>query len=290
MKRHSEVICAAMGMLAVFGLAVVPDRAAAQLRSGMRGSGRIVGHSIVGARPRGHASFFFSSRPFFSHRNRSSFYFSIGYGGFGAAYYSPYYCTPYYYQPIYYPLYYPITYPVSSPTVVYHVYPDDYSRPRNDSDRQPAPSARSSRDDFDDYYLNRPPSPARRDPSLRAAIDDIERAFRSRDMAPLEKHVVTEETITVVTKGTTRRSIPPGDYLAMTHDALRDLRTESFVLDRVEPGSNGTWLVSGKHVVRDEGGDEKSYVVGFVLKKSGDTWMITEVSGDRAPDGSSDRR
>ena len=51
-------------------------------------------------------------------------------------------------------------------------------------------------------------------------------------------------------------------------------------LDKIEPASNGAWLVYGTHILRTEDGKEKSFTVGFVLKKRGNVWAISEVSAD----------
>lgn len=152
-------------------------------------------------------------------------------------------------------------------------------------DRRYDPLAERQRQSSDDdgYYLHqkpKPPSVLDKNPDLAAAIRDIETAFRTGDSRQLERHVVTTETIILQAKGRTRKPLPAADYLEMTREAMKVLKTVRYDLDKVEPASNGAWMAYGTHVLRGEDGTEKSFNVGFVLKKRGDQYVVTEVSAD----------
>jgi len=145
------------------------------------------------------------------------------------------------------------------------------------------PKPRAGEEEANDYYLHRkpePPSPLEKDPALAEAVRDIESAFRSRNISLLERHVVPSDKIVLQAQGRTRRSIAASDYLRMTEEALKVMKTAHYTLSQVEPGSKGSWMVYGRHVLRGEDGAEKVFNIGFVLKKRGETWVIAEVSAD----------
>lgn len=288
-KTRFWTALSALALCAAFGPAAQAQRHSSFGFSGF-GHG-LFGHGLFGSRPHGGVSFFIASRPsrFGGGRSGFSLALDLRYGSYYNSYCRPSYYGGYAYQPSYYPTY---AYPVyTQPTVVYNVVRDDY-RPF-DSDlsidrgitREVAPPRRAedaARDDANDYYLYRRPRSTVRDPALRGAIDDIEAAFRSQDVSRLEKHVDSAGKVILVSDGTTRRELGASDYLEMTRDALKDLKTKTFTLDRVVPASNGSWLVWGKHVLGEDG-NEKSYAVSFVLKKSGESWQIAEVGADPQP-------
>jgi hypothetical protein len=252
------------GRIAVWAVALVLlTGSVASVSAQVRGGLRSFGHMSFGGHPRFHSSFF-SSRPFRFHHDRTRFFFGLS---FGFPYYG--YYPPVYYAPDYY------YYPAYPPKVVYNVYPD--YRPS-----YAPPSRKAGRDDADEYYLNRRPSPLRQDTALAQAVNDIQTAFRTGDITPLEPHVIAADKLIVQSQGRTRRTLTGSEYLDMTREALKEMHTVRFMLDQVEPGSNGAQLVYGTHVLRGDDGKEKVFRVSFVLKKSADKWIITEVSADPA--------
>ncbi len=151
-------------------------------------------------------------------------------------------------------------------------------------DTQRAGTTRKAPSDDDaSYYLHQKPKPktmVEKDPSLSQAVANIERAFRSGDLRPLELHVIPKENLTLATKGQSRKPLTGEAYLELTRDALKNMKTLKFELSNAEPGSNGAMLVYGTHVLQAEDGKGLSFNVGFVLKKRGDQWFISEVSAD----------
>jgi hypothetical protein len=134
-----------------------------------------------------------------------------------------------------------------------------------------------------DYYLFREPATSddiRKEPGLKEAISDIEKAFREGDISLLERHVVPGDTLTVLSRGRASRSLSGSDYLKKTQQAFSNTESLRYDLNSVEPASAGTWSVSGTHVLRGKSGRSLRYHVGFLLKKQGDTWVITQVSAD----------
>lgn len=141
-------------------------------------------------------------------------------------------------------------------------------------------------DESDEYYLNRKPSPLTKDPGLARAVTDIQTAFRSGNIGLLKTHLDAGVNLTLQSMGHSRRVLPVGDYVAMTEEAFKSIKTVRYALDHVEPAANGAWLVYGTHVLKADSGAEKTFNVGFVLAKSGEQgaekWIITEVTADPA--------
>jgi hypothetical protein len=145
------------------------------------------------------------------------------------------------------------------------------------------PAAKIAKADDSDYYLHqkpKPKTPLDKDALLAEAVKDIEFAFQSGDVARLEKHIVPTDMLTLQAKGRTRKPLAAAAYLQMTRDALAEMKTVKYELNKVEPASNGAWMVYGTHVLRNEDGKEKKFSVAFVLKKRGELYVITEVSAD----------
>jgi hypothetical protein len=144
-------------------------------------------------------------------------------------------------------------------------------------------TARGASADDSDYYLHKKPKPKTaldKDPLLAEAVKDIEFAFQTGDSARLEKHIVPTSMLTLQAKGRTRKPLAAAAYVEMTREAMADMKTIRYELNKIDPASNGAWMAYGTHVLRNEDGKEKTFSVAFVLKKSGDRYVITEVSAD----------
>lgn len=155
----------------------------------------------------------------------------------------------------------------------------DYRSDRDVPNAAPRPSGANEEND---YHLNRKPSPITKNPGLAEAVGDIETAFRTGNTASLEKHVDRDGKLTLQVKGTSRQEMSPADYISMTQVALKVMATVRYELKKVEPASNGAMMVTGTHVLRTEDGQQKTFIVGFILKQRGEVWFITEVSVEPA--------
>jgi hypothetical protein len=225
-----------------------------------------------------------------------------GYGQF----YWYYDCPQYYYYPPVYLYQQPPTYIVDPVTGYYVAVANarqglNYSQRQSDYYEEPvrervivrdAPSDREYRQnsrrpstaDADDYYLNQKPKPKTavdKDPALADTVSDIELAFRRNDISKLEKHLDKAGQITLQAGGRNRQPLKTSDYLQMTSEAFKTMKTMKYDLTGVEPGSNGAWMVFGQHVIQTDNGNQV-FNVGFVLKKSGDHYVIAEVTADPA--------
>ena len=151
-------------------------------------------------------------------------------------------------------------------------------------------------DDVDGYYLNRnnaddsyrvgenarrtdkdPVKEAPKDAALDAAVADIRDAWKTGKMDPLAKHVRKDARIAVYLRGKYQYSMDAGDYLDMTRDALTATKTTRFELDKVQRKQNGIYTVTGRHTYRDKDDNEHTVFVSYVLEKSDDGYVITQV-------------
>jgi alkylated DNA nucleotide flippase Atl1 len=153
-------------------------------------------------------------------------------------------------------------------------------RPR-EPERRPAETTKPE-PSGNDYYLHKKPTALQKDPALARAVADIEQAFRTGSVAPLQRHIEADGTIVLQVKDTSRQTMTAAQYVETTRDALGMLKTQKYELNNVAPASGGAMMVYGKHVLLGENGRETTFDVGFVLKKVGEEWFITEVKAEPA--------
>ncbi|HZO86864.1 MAG TPA: hypothetical protein VFB38_00890 [Chthonomonadaceae bacterium] len=155
------------------------------------------------------------------------------------------------------------------------------TEPRSEERKTPPPSTEPGPEEESDYYLYKPPRRSAvpsQEPGLKQAISEIETAFRNGDIVPLERHILPTKTLTVTARGRAPYSLTGRAYLDQTRAAFKEMGTVRYDLDQVEPAGENAWSVSGTHVLRSKEGKTQQFRVGFVLKKQGDTWIITEAS------------
>ena len=186
---------------------------------------------------------------------RSSFFFGLSYGSY----------YPYYYDPFWYPGYATYPYPVYRT-----VYVDE-----------PAYVERRYREPEylrgdDDYYLHRKYSSTKPEPGISEVVADIEQAFVKGDCGLLERHIETKDSIRIYSRDRSNKTVKGSEYVGMTRDAMKDMKTVSYKLDHIQEAGRGTWSAAGIHVIKAENGDEKKFDVNFLLRKSGDRWIIVE--------------
>jgi hypothetical protein len=194
----------------------------------------------------------------FRHHSGTSFFFGLSFGG-----YYPYY--PYYYDPFWYPDY--AYYPYPAYRTVYVDEPVYVERRYRGPDEKYGD---------DEYYLHRRYSSAKPEVALSDAVADIETAFLKGDAPLLERHIETRDSIRIYARDRSTKSVKGSEYFEMTRDAMKDMKTVSYHLDRIQPAGGGAWSASGIHVLRAENGDEKRFEVNFVFRKTGDRWVIAE--------------
>lgn len=127
------------------------------------------------------------------------------------------------------------------------------------------------------YYLHND-----RFAGLDDALADIRSAWISGRYDLIQQHVRSDSSLSVLTDGKYDYAISSADYLAMTHDAISDLDTVSFVWDEVKERKDGTATAFGEHSYRGSDGTRKVYV-SYTLQKQGHDYYITEVGSSLDP-------
>jgi len=130
----------------------------------------------------------------------------------------------------------------------------------------------------DDYYLNRRDDDRwRSDSDLKHAVYDIEDSFRNEDITLLARVTDPNTKIAIFTEGKYDYSLEPNDYLDMTRDFTRSVRTTSFEAYRVHYRASGVYQVFAKHVYRDQDGRSKTVYLCMVLERIGGQWTLTQI-------------
>lgn len=117
---------------------------------------------------------------------------------------------------------------------------------------------------------------------LDDTLADIRSAWVSGRFDLIEQHVRPESTLAVLLDGKYDYGISSADYLAMTHDAISDLDTVSFVWDSVREKRDGTVTAFGQHSYRSAG-QARNVFVSYTFKRVGHDYYLTEVGSSLDP-------
>jgi hypothetical protein len=220
---------------------------------------------------------------------------------YGAAYYSNYYpdyalgltaASPYYYYGAFPPYIGADDVSYQPPQYIYVPYPVYTPDGQYSGDRP---------EDVDNYYLNQNQNQKRdvtpdgkveqggqgtyrigenvsvKDALLDSAISDLDTAWKNGDIQALTKHIRRDARIAVYLRGKYQYSLQAGDYLDMTRDAFRSIKTVSYKLDSVQRKEKDVYTISGSHTYTDQKGKSHTVLVNYVLEKVDDNYYITQV-------------
>jgi hypothetical protein len=136
-------------------------------------------------------------------------------------------------------------------------------------------------DESGNYYLatysNNDAVVDHRDPGFNDAVNHILDTFHGGNIQDMVNVTDPDVKISVFLKGKYQYSMTSDDYLDITRDALTNLDTISFNLDRIKRKASGVYSVSGIHIFADKNGTEHKVYVSFVLERIHDNWVLTQV-------------
>jgi hypothetical protein len=115
------------------------------------------------------------------------------------------------------------------------------------------------------------------DRSLSNAVYDLEDTFRNEDIALLAPLTDPRTDVAIFTRGRYQYSINANDYLDMTRDFLRSVRTNDFVTSRVRRRADGVYQVFTRHTYQDQDGRSRAVDLCFVLERRRGQWTVTQV-------------
>lgn len=130
------------------------------------------------------------------------------------------------------------------------------------------------------YYLERP----QREPdSKELLIGDLRRAWIYRDITLIERYVRPNSYIAVYLDGRYAYSISSQDYIDLTRDALRAIKTDRIAFDRVFKRGEDQLVLYGIHEYLDEAGQSKRIYIMYTLERDGSRWYLIEVGSSTNP-------
>ncbi|NUL81572.1 MAG: hypothetical protein HUU60_02470 [Armatimonadetes bacterium] len=129
------------------------------------------------------------------------------------------------------------------------------------------------------YYLERP---ARQESVYEIMVGDVRRAWTLRDPDYLERYVRPNSYVSIFLDGQYAYSLPAEDYLNMTQDALRSVRTSRLTFEKTFKRGNDQFVMYGTHDYVDEQGNTRRVYVMYAFQQDGRSWYLIDA-------GSSDR-
>lgn len=134
---------------------------------------------------------------------------------------------------------------------------------------------------YSPYYLERTPQ---QPDERQTLLSDLRALWKLRDIRFLERYVRSGGYIAVYLDGKYAYSLPGEDYLEMTRDALRAIKTEEITFYQVNQRGTNQLVVRGEHRYIDEAtGMVKVVYVSYTFERAEGRWYLSEV-------GSSARR
>lgn len=147
-----------------------------------------------------------------------------------------------------------------------------------------APAIRGNEAANEDFYLRR--RAAAEDPrseTIDTALDEIRKAWLNGDYEKLAARYSIRRPVRVYLKGDFRYEVMPAEFLPMLRDAMKNLETVAFDLDRPRAVGKGKVFVSGAHSWLDESKKKQTTHISYGLELNGGRWIITEVGSSSGP-------
>lgn len=122
------------------------------------------------------------------------------------------------------------------------------------------------------YYLERRPPDER-----QQLLSDLRAAWMLRDPSFIERHVRRNSYIAIYLDGQYAYSLPAEDYLAMTRDAIRAVKTEQIRFDRITRRGETQIVVRGEHQYLDEAtGIRRVVYIQYTFERVDGRWYLIE--------------
>jgi hypothetical protein len=123
------------------------------------------------------------------------------------------------------------------------------------------------------YYLDRRTTQSE---ALSNAISDIQRAWENNDFNSFAQHLDNNSRISIYLDGEYAYSLSLNDYAKMSQDAIENINTVNFIIDRVTQRDNGQYVLYGTHIYRLSDSDIRTVYVTFTFEKNGENYYIVE--------------
>ncbi len=131
------------------------------------------------------------------------------------------------------------------------------------------------------YYLQRDARP--RDENAQI-VADLRSAWMLRDISFIERYVRPNGYIAVYLEGRYAYSLPSEDYIEMTRDALRVIKTESIRFTQVARRGDTQLVARGEHrYIDDVTGQPKLVYISYTFERVEGRWYLIEVGSSSRP-------
>jgi hypothetical protein len=114
------------------------------------------------------------------------------------------------------------------------------------------------------------------EPGLLNATDEISETYHNGNIDALVSLIDPNMTISIYTQGKYRYSMKANDYLDLTRDTIKSVKTVSLSLDYLHQDSPTVYTLSGKQVYIGKNGQDRAVYLSFVLQDVGGHWTLTQ--------------
>jgi hypothetical protein len=122
------------------------------------------------------------------------------------------------------------------------------------------------------YYLERRPPD-----SQQQLLSDLRAAWMLRDPSYLTRYIRPESYIAIYLDGQYAYSLPAQDYIDMTRDAIRAVRTEQIRFYRIAKRGDTQLVVRGEHqYIDDATGVRRLVYIQYTLEQVDGRWYLIE--------------
>jgi hypothetical protein len=135
--------------------------------------------------------------------------------------------------------------------------------------------------DTDDNAFDQPSLNAM-EPGLLNATDEISEASQNGNIDAMVSLVDPNVSIAIYTQGKYQYSMNANDYLDLTRDTIKSVKTVSLSLGYLRQDSPTIYTLSGKQVYVGLNGQNRTVYLSFVLQDISGQWTLTQV--ETSPD------
>lgn len=122
------------------------------------------------------------------------------------------------------------------------------------------------------YYLERRPPDER-----QRLLSDLRAAWMLRDPSYLERYIRPNSYIAIYLDGQYAYSLPAQDYIEMTRDAIRAVKTEQLRFERTAMRGESQLVVRGEHQYLDEAtGVRRVVYITYTFERVDGRWYLIE--------------
>jgi hypothetical protein len=114
------------------------------------------------------------------------------------------------------------------------------------------------------------------EPGLLNATDEISEAILNQNIDAMVALIEPNVSIAIYTMGKYQYSMKANDYLDLTRDTIKSVKTVSLALDYLHEDSPTVYTLSGKQVYVGKDGSDREVYLSFVLQDMAGQWTLTQ--------------